>query len=209
MTFSPYLPPRQRELLERIAAFVRDGETPVLNEIVERMQLARISSLDNLLLPLEKKGLVTIQGGVRGRQRAIGLTPLGYAATQVGTPVLGQIPAGPIAEAMEEVEEWIKTPSELFSVQPGDFFLKVKGDSMIGDGIREGDRVLLRPNIQINNGEIAAVQISQDDGSYSGTLKHVFSRTNSKNLRLRASNPVYEDLIVPGEQVTILSLIHI
>lgn len=203
MTPRHELPARQRELLGYIAEFVQDGRTPDLRELVRRMAVADFSGLDKSLLPLEKKGYVTIERSSRGRQRRVGFTDLGRMASMAGIPVLGQIPAGPLAEAVEEIEEWIDSTSGFLRSQPGDFVLVVKGDSMVGDGLLSGDRVLLRPGVQINNGEIAAVQIAQDDGTYSGTLKHVLARVNSANLRLRASNPSYEDVVVPAEKVSI------
>lgn len=64
---------------------------------------------------------------------------------------------------------------------------------MIGDGILPGDLVLLRPEEDVRQGEIAAVHARDE---YEGTLKHVIVETHQ--VRLRASNPIYEDIIVPA-----------
>jgi len=196
------LPQRQQQLLDLIANDAREGRTPVVSDLFRAMNLARESSLTNLLNPLERKGLVVIEGGVRGRQRVIELTPRGKMAAGLGLPVLGCIPAGALREAVEDAEEWIDTAYGLLPHKPGDFLLRIEGDSMIGDGILQGDRVLLRPGIEVSNGEIAAVQI-EDDGEICATLKHVHFRSGGKTLKLRASNPKYEDLIVPGDKVSI------
>src|SRR4029077_294538 len=74
----------------------------------------------------------------------------------------------------------------------GDFLLRVRGESMIGDGILDGDLVLLRPNVDVQPGEIAAVHTGD---SYESTLKHV--HFEKEGVRLRASNPAYPDLLIP------------
>lgn len=198
---------RQSELLEHIATAWRSGRAPVTGELIRAMRVARESSLTDVLRPLERKGYIAICGGVRGRQRTIDLTARGRVATQFGLPVLGCIPAGPWREAVEDAEEWIDSAHGLLPHKAGDFLLRVDGDSMIGDGILPGDKVLLRPGIEIHNGEIAAVQI-EGDGSYCATLKHVHFRVGGKTIRLRASNPKYDELCVPASQVSIAGVLR-
>ena len=77
--------------------------------------------------------------------------------------------------------------------------LRVHGHSMTGDGILPGDLVLLRPNIALSLGEIAAVQVGED-----ATLKHVHQQPGERVVTLRASNPDYQDMIVPADEVHIV-----
>jgi repressor LexA len=195
---------RQSELLHHIGHSIEAGRTPVVADLIARMKLSRESSLTDLLKPLERKGYITIQGGVRGRQRVIELTVRGKTAVGVGLPVLGHIPAGPLCEALQESGTVIGTMAELLLAKPGDFLLEVGGDSMIGDGILPGDLVLLRPGRDVQNGEIAAVQVNQEEqGEYFSTLKHVHYSPGRRMVRLRASNPLYEDVMVPASQVSV------
>jgi repressor LexA len=196
------LPQRQQQLLELIAENARESRTPVVSDLFRAMNLARESSLTNLLHPLERKGLVTVQSGGRGRQRIIELTPRGKMVAGLGLPILGCIPAGPLRDAVEDAEDWIDTAHGLLPHKPGDFLLRVEGDSMIGDGILPGDKVLLRPGIEVSNGEIAAVQI-EGDGEVCATLKHVHFRVGGKTIWLRASNPKYDEMTVPANRVSI------
>jgi repressor LexA len=71
---------------------------------------------------------------------------------------------------------------------------------MIGDGILEGDKVLLRPNVQAENGEIAAVIVGDD---HEATLKRVFFDERRSKIVLRASNPRYADRQVSPRSVRI------
>lgn len=196
------LTPRQTELLSVIARIVAVGRTPLTAELQAAMEVSRESSLSDLLRPLERKGFIRVEGGVRGRQRIIELTPRGIATSGIGAPVIGEITAGPLREALCESDEVVFNLSEAVGFRTGDFLLSVTGDSMIGDGILDGDRVLLRPNAALNNGEIAAVQIMEGE-QWQTTLKHVYATPEWDYVELRASNPAYEPLRVPAENVSI------
>lgn len=193
---------RQAELLNQIARIVAGGRTPLTAELQAAMEVSRESSLTDLLRPLERKGYISVQGGVRGRQRIIELTPRGLATSGIGAPVIGEITAGPLREALCQSEQVVLSLSEAVGFRPGDFLLRVTGDSMSGDGILDGDRVLLRPNVALHNGEIAAVQITEGE-QWQTTLKRVFAAPEWDYIELRASNPVYEPLQVPCDKVGI------
>lgn len=196
------LTPRQAELLNQIARIVASGRTPLTAELQAAMAVSRESSLTDLLKPLKRKGYITVQGGVRGRQRIIELTPRGLATSGIGAPVVGAITAGPLREALCQSEEVVLSLSEAVGFRPGDFLLSVTGDSMSGDGILDGDRVLLRPDVTLHNGEIAAVQITEGE-QWQTTLKRVFAAPEWESVELRASNPAYESLWVPAEKIAI------
>ena len=80
----------------------------------------------------------------------------------------------------------------------GDFLLIVRGDSMIGDGILSGDKVLIRPVVQVNNGEIAAVHVGDD---HLATLKRILF--DNDQVILRASNPAYPDIVLPQSELKV------
>ncbi len=190
---------RQREVLRQIGHVWQSGAFPVVRELAEAMGLAGESSLTPTLHRLQIMGLLEIQGGVRGKPRVITLTAQGKAACGLGLPILGSIPAGPLRETLETADEHADNTSELLPSRPGDFLLRVQGDSMIGDGILPGDLVLLRPNVALHQGEIAAVQVGGD-----ATLKHFYQEPTSSRIILKASNPNYTDIEVPAEDVSIV-----
>jgi repressor LexA len=100
---------------------------------------------------------------------------------------------------LSQVEK-ILDEHELLPHRLGDFLLIVDGDSMIGDGILPGDKVLVRPNVEPVNGEIAAVQVGDD---YRATLKHVRFRPGRGKITLEASNSSYRPVVVPARDVRI------
>jgi len=130
--------------------------------LVEALGYQAESSVTPTLKIMERDGLIEIHGG--GRQRAYRFLSLTSKARQMlgvgGLPILGRIPAGPLQEALTEPEGFLES-SSLLPHRPGDFLLRVTGDSMTGDGIRDGDLVLLRPGEEVRKGEIAAAYIGR------------------------------------------------
>lgn len=199
-----YLSSRQREILVKIADYLKDGVPPSAARLAAEFGLAGESSVTPILKALEKKGYLQIEAGVKGRQRTLRLTPKAKQAIGPnGVPLLGNIAAGPLHEAIETAECWVVSLCDVLPHKPGDFLLRVRGDSMIGDGILDGDLVLIRPGVQANNGEIAAVAVGDD---HDVTLKHVQLDREQGVLHLVASNPDYATLSFPAGQVEILGV---
>lgn len=190
---SPLISPAQKRIAEAVAAMELKKEPPFVGHLVATLGYAAESSLTPTLKIMERKGLLEIAGG--GKQRAFRLLRLTakarYLLGLAGLPLLGSIPAGPLAEAFSDEMQIVEVDS-ILPHRPGDFLLKADGDSMIGDGILSGDLVLLRPNIDVQQGEIAAVYAGD---SYDSTLKHVFFERSQ--IRLKASNPTYQDILIP------------
>jgi SOS-response transcriptional repressor LexA len=127
-------------------------------------------------------------------------------------PILGAIPAGPLEEVIAQNDVESVGVDAVLRSQPGDFLLRIQGDSMVGDGILDGDLVLLRPGVEVHAGEIAAVLSTGAGGDCEATLKRIFWRTRAgknvpphqaEEVLLRASNPAYPDLILPAPGVRI------
>ena len=190
------LTPAQR----RIALVVAAGEAkniPVfIPDLVRELGLAGESSVTPTLRIMKQRGFLVIHGG--GKQRAyrvLRLTRQGREAIGAGgLPIVGRIAAGLLHEALAQPDEFIDS-AMLIPHQAGDFLLRVTGDSMVGDGIMEGDLVLLRPGQDVGWGEIAAAYVGD---AFEATLKHVFIEKSV--VRLKASNPTYADLVVPQSE---------
>jgi repressor LexA len=189
--------------LKFVAQAEQYGHKPSIAQVMEALEIGRESSATRSLEPLIERGLIAVEGGGRGRPRRLGLTAQGRELLPLRIPVLGCITAGPLREAIENCDEWVEGLESLLPIKNGDFFLMVDGDSMTGDGIFDGDRVLVRPGVHIGNGEIAAVQVDDSNGTRCATLKHVHFQEDSRMVRLRASNSAYDDLVVPVDEVTI------
>ena len=191
---------KQFDLLALVADYKRRGLPTLMSRIATDLHLADEGSVRIRLRPLLDNGYLTKDSQERTFTN-LDLTPKGRLLVGWGVPLLGSIPAGPLTEAIQDAEEVIDVPLELMPWQPGDFFLRVKGDSMIGDGILDGDKVLLRPGASLRPGEIAAVQVGDE---YRATLKHVHYKSGGKVVTLRASNPKFKEIVAPAATVEIV-----
>lgn len=117
------------------------------------------------------------------------LLPLGQMSK---VPLLGQIACGTPILAEENVETYIDLPRHI----QADFALDCKGDSMIGAGIRSGDVVYIRSQPEVENGQIAAVLVDDDEA----TLKRLYF--DGQTVQLVAENPRYAPMVFVGEDIT-------
>lgn len=193
--------PAHSRILRAIARGLAGGFPPSVKDLADSLGLAGVTSVMPTLRIMERNGFVNISGGgERGRRRAVILTARGKAALSIGgLPVLGTVPAGPMREVLSQCDTVIDE-GDLLRHRPGDFLLVVDGDSMVGDGIMPGDKVLLRPDVQVKEREIAAVQVGDD---YRATLKHVHFGPGRSKLTLAASNPKYSPIIVASAEVRV------
>lgn len=189
----------QRSIARAIGQFEEHEQPPFIADLVRKLGLSSANSLVPTLEIMQRNGFVRIQGGgSKGRARVASLTLKGRHALGLGSlPLLGTIPAGPLQEALQQSEA-LGSPDELLSFRPGDFLLRVQGDSMTNFGILHGDKVLLRPDVQVEHGEIAAVCVGDD---YQATLKQVLFAPDHSSVTLRAGNPAYPDRIFPATNV--------
>ncbi len=190
------------KIARAVAGIERGGFPALVSELVGRLGLAGSSSLLPTLRIMQRNGFVVLNGGGgQGRDLLVRLTPKGrFAIAEGGVPVLGAIRAGPLEEAVAEPETVLED-DELLPHRPGDFLLRVRGDSMIGEGILPGDYVLLRPDVAAAQGEIAAVLVGEEEGDCEATLKRVYQE--GSQVRLKAGNPAYADLLLPAAGVRI------
>lgn len=122
---------------------------------------------------------------LRGRQLDAALQPF---------PLLGQVPAGPLAEAIESAEEF--ELANLFS--PGEhYLLHVRGDSMIEDGIRDGDLAIVRRQSECSDGDVVVALVDGEEA----TVKR-FYRQKSR-IKLQPANAAMEPLYVEPERIQI------
>jgi repressor LexA len=188
----PGLTDRQRRILEFIATTVEErGYPPSVREIGEAVGLHSPSSVHAQLATLAQRGLlardptrpraIRLRGAAERRSRPADL---------VEVPLVGRVAAGAPLLATESVEATLSLPREL--VGSGTLFaLRVRGDSMSGAGILDGDTVVVRQQPTAEEGEIVAALVGEE-----ATVKRL-SRAGGR-VRLLPENPAY-DPIEPDE----------
>ena len=181
------LTPTQRRVLDFLREFVeRHRFAPTAAEIAARFGIAVKNGFYYLEL-LERKGYIRRK---RHHPRRIEFVGESLSRSAVRIPVLGRVPAGGPREAIEEVEGELLLDPDLAG--EGEVFsLRVKGDSMTGAHICDGDHVLVRSQARAEEGEIVVAVV---DGE--ATVKR-FRRWKGK-VRLEAANPAYPPIVVPA-----------
>ena len=181
------LTPTQRRVLDFLREFVeRHRFAPTAADIADRFGIAVKNGFYYLEL-LERKGYIRRK---RHHPRRIEFVGESLSRSAVRVPVLGRVPAGGPREAIEEVEGELLLDPDL--VGEGEVFsLRVKGDSMTGAHICDGDHVVVRSQARAEEGEIVVAVI---DGE--ATVKR-FRRWKGK-VRLEAANPAYPPIVVPA-----------
>jgi repressor LexA len=163
-----------------------------VTSVAERLRL-KIPSLTQHIRAIAAKGHLEYTSNGPGRAPTIDLP-----ARALGVPLVGAIPAGPVAEAVQQPEGFLQLPSNL-TRKRFTFALRVDGDSM-ADLIQDGDVVLLRNAASFRSGDICAVRVGGTDA----TLKYVDHNPNHPEVvLLRPHNRTYKTLEVSRQDVQI------
>ncbi|HUE05740.1 MAG TPA: transcriptional repressor LexA [Bryobacteraceae bacterium] len=191
---------RQKQVIDLIAKFVDDnGYSPSYEELAQGLQLASLATVHKHISALTEKNY--LKRGVN-QSRSLELGPKYIqenrrhretAALEV--PLLGRIAAG---LPVESVEQRATLSFADFVGNPDTFALEVRGESMIGDHICNGDMVLLQRTSEVRDGEIVVALV---EGAET-TLKRFYREPGGK-VRLQPANPALQPIIVPAADVEI------
>jgi repressor LexA len=186
---------RQKQIYDFLSVTVREkGYAPSIPEIGKRFKITSTRGVFDHLKALEKKGYIKRVG-----TRAIDIvSQSGRSALPQAKeiPVVGQIRAGAPLLAEENIKGSLTVASEMARGTES-FALKVKGDSMIDDGILEGDHVIIRRQNTAEDGDIVCALIGDE-----ATLKR-FHRKGSE-ITLKPANKNYHPIVVSKGEFRIL-----
>lgn len=187
---------RQRQVYEFIRAYTaRRGVAPKLREIGAHLGIASRGTVHRHLRALESEGLIAVEPE---RARGIRLRRAPEARRHA-LPLLGRIAAGRPIEAVAGEEE---IDLAAFFLGPDRFVLRVMGDSMVEDGILDGDMVVVEKRASAQNGEIVVALV---DGT-EATLKR-FQRNRDGSVTLRPANSRLPPLRLAAERVQIQGVV--
>lgn len=182
---------RQREILAFIESeSARRGIPPTVRETAAQFGMASPNGAACHIKALEDKGYLVREPGL-----SRGIRPSHTVNTKrenplAGFPLLGEVAAGMPALAVQSEGEAV-TLDEASGARPGDFLLKVKGESMKDAGINPGDVAVVRPGREIRNGEIAVVMVGEEEA----TIKRYYKEKNG-NVRLVPENPAFDTVLI-------------
>ena len=185
---------KQQEILDYIKEeIMKRGFPPAVREICAAVNLKSTSSVHSHLETLEKKGYIRRDPT---KPRAIEILEDSFQMVRremVNVPVVGQVAAGTPILAQQNIENYFPVPVEY--MPEGDaFMLQIKGESMTGIGIMNGDRVLVRSQPSAENGDIVVALI--DD---SATVKTYYKEDG--HIRLQPENDTMDPIIVKDVKI--------
>jgi repressor LexA len=179
---------RQREILDYLNEFIQQhGYAPSLEEIGRRFGLSSLATVHKHMTNLESKGFIK---RAWNRSRSVELLPGPSGGRTLDVPLLGYVAAGLPIEAVATTET-IGVPESLVGNRRDTYVLRVRGNSMIDEQIRDGDWVVVEDRKTANNGEMVVALLGGSDA----TLK-TFYREHGR-IRLQPANtampPIYVD----------------
>ena len=189
---------RQREVYDFIRAFVTDnGYSPSLEEIGAHFNLSSVATVHKHVQHLVDKGYLR-----KAWNRSRSVEPIEEPARgNVSLPLLGIVAAGAPIEAME-VAETFDVPQDLVSGSGESYVLRVRGESMIDEQIRDGDYVIVESRSHARNGETVVALIRGSEA----TLKKFYLRGD--RVSLQPANSTMEPIDVPAEDVEIQGVVR-
>ncbi len=212
---------RQQQVLDFIASSILErGYPPTLREIGERLGIRSTNGVNDHLKALEKKGYLAREDLKSRALRPIGPTggaigPLGHISGSaamndslslgddlVEIPLVGRVAAGLPILAVENVEDTVKVDRFLVGDHKEVFALRVKGDSMIDDGIHDGDFIFVKKSLNAERGDIVVALIEDE-----ATVKRYFPEGDV--IRFQPANQNMQPILVKKKDFRSVNLIGI
>jgi repressor LexA len=185
---------RQKEILDFIRNYRNShGISPTQREIRENFGLSSFGTVQKHLKRLEEKGALSRQWN-----RSRGISPSVERASSREVALLGYVAAGQPIEPFPD-EERIEVPASLLG-KGEHFVLRVRGDSMIEDGIRDGDYVVVARRETAQNGQTVVALVRGE-----ATLKRYYAE--GSRIRLQPANASMKPMTVDMRDVTVQGVV--
>jgi len=188
---------RQKQLVDFLDHYIGEhGYAPTLQEIGQYFGLASLATVHKHLKNLELKGYVRRRWN---HSRALEMVPRHKPATAKELPLLGQVAAGTPIEAVE-ANETISVPEDLVR-RENTFCLRVRGESMVDEGIRDGDYIIVEGRDSANNGETVVALINGE-----ATVKKYY-REDGGRIRLEPANVTMQPIFASEQDLQVRGVV--
>ena len=188
---------RQREILDYLNEFIEQhGYAPSLEEIGRRFGLSSLATVHKHLTNLQDKGFIR---RAWNRSRSVELVPTRMGGRALDLPLLGYVAAGAPIEAVVS-NETVTVPEDLVGTR-ATYALRVRGNSMIDEQIRDGDLVVVEDRQTAHNGEMVIALLEGAEV----TLKK-FYRENG-HIRLQPANDAVAPIIMRADKVQVQGVV--
>jgi repressor LexA len=190
---------RQREILNYLTAYSdQNGYAPSFEEIAEQFSYNSLATVHEHLSNLERKGYIKRS---YNESRAIEILPSEATPHAVELPLLGNVAAGLPIEAITN-QESLAVPDTFVGRGGSHYVLRVRGNSMIDEQIRDGDFVVVNERQRADNGETVIALLKGD----SATVKKYY-RERDGRIRLQPANDAMTPILVDEDEVTIQGVV--
>ena len=210
---------RQKAILDFITQSIDErGYPPTLREIGEHFGIRSTNGVNDHLRALEKKGHLQREDLKSRALRPVGTQPASSSsavgigrgdprlADIVEVPVVGRVAAGLPLLAVENVQDTVHVDKFFIGQTREVFALRVKGDSMIEDGIFDGDYIFVKKQLQASRGDIVVAMISGPSGE-EATVKRYYPEGD--NIRFQPANAAMQPIIVRKKDFRSVNLIGV
>jgi len=189
---------RQKEILDHIRSFIDEhGYAPSFEEIAEHFGYSSLATVHEHLSNLERKGYIR---KAYNESRSIELISSDPGSGSTELPLLGAVAAGLPIEAIDQHES-VAVPPDM--VRRGDnYVLRVEGNSMIDEQIRDGDYIVVNQRDTARDGEMVVALIGGD----SATVKKLYREPGGR-IRLQPANAAMQPIIVEAENVQVQGIV--
>lgn len=189
---------KQREILDFVTDFAEDnGYAPSFEEIAERFGYTSLATVHEHLENLRAKGY--IRKGYN-ESRSIEVMPTEMRLTAVPVPLMGDVAAGSPIEAIPG-QETVAVPEDMLG-RGEHYVLRVNGNSMIEEQIRDGDYLVVKQRETADNGEMVVALVDQE----SATVKKFYRERNGQ-VRLQPANEAMEPMYFGADRVMVQGIV--
>jgi len=194
---------RQKEILDHVRAFIdQHGYAPSFEEIADHFQYSSLATVHEHLSNLERKGYIR---KAYNESRSIELVEQRPALPSIELPLLGTVAAGLPIEAVSDTQS-LAVPSDM--IRRGEnYVLRVQGDSMIDEQIRDGDYIVVNSRDAAENGQMVVALVGGD----AATVKKLYREPGGR-VRLQPANrtmaPIVEDASNVAVQGVVVGVIR-
>ncbi|HTE43956.1 MAG TPA: transcriptional repressor LexA [Gemmatimonadaceae bacterium] len=190
---------RQREILNYLTAYSeQNGFAPSFEEIAENFSYNSLATVHEHLTNLERKGYIKRN---YNESRAIEILPSEASPRAMELPLLGTVAAGLPIEALEHNETFC-VPEALVGRGGSHYVLRVRGNSMVDEQIRDGDFVVVNERQRADNGEMVIALVN----GTSATVKKYY-RERDGRIRLQPANETMQPIYVHEDDITIQGIV--
>lgn len=189
---------KQRQILDYVESFVEtNGYSPSYEEIADHFGYNSLATVHEHLTNLEQKGFLRKN---YNKSRSLEVVRADLHAPALELPLMGAVAAGLPIEAVQE-QETITVPHDMVR-RGNNYVLRVRGDSMIDEQIRDGDFIIVNSRQTAENGEMVVALVNGE----SATVKK-FYREPAGRVRLQPANPSMQPMYYPGDAVQIQGIV--